>query len=504
MSVVSTSIPNQRGCATTASNVALGEVTTPTNRDSRLMGACVAPASVEGLAISLGVANLAALVPAEGCNRFYRDTGEEYDRSALEVSPIQRAEPQHGLRLRGRRCDRSVGGGGWHPSEVPASSGVRAGPGRAPDTRIPLAEQRPRSYAKLTRMGRSLTRAGLALIVAVHVASAPAAAQSFEVLGTRAAGMGGAFVAVADDATAVYWNPAGLALGGSYFGLVLDNNLGKAEPEDIGRAGRQSASIIALTAMPVGLSYYRLAATTVRPTTDPRAVQLVQLTTHHAGVTLVQSVTERFAVAATLKWVRGNAAAGLVPDGDPDDLLDGAGDLPDESSSTFDADIGVMASLGKVRAGLTVRNVTEPDFSTAKRRVRVAESSDARRDFLCRCAGRDRCRRLRPGARRRLARRGPGRRRRGGGQDLQAGLGPERLSLQHPRRRAGRPRAGLQPRRQRHHIPVSDGRCAGHARFPRGRPRLGHRGPARVLTACSVRPFRPASPNPEPRAASRE
>ena len=105
----------------------------------------------------------------------------------------------------------------------------------------------------------------LALIIAVHVASGPASAQSFEVLGTRAAGMGGAFVAVADDATAVYWNPAGLALGGSYFGLVLDNNHGKAEPEDIGQAGRRSASIIALTAMPVGLSYYRLSATTVTP-----------------------------------------------------------------------------------------------------------------------------------------------------------------------------------------------------------------------------------------------
>ena len=38
-----------------------------------------------------------------------------------------------------------------------------------------------------------------------------AAAQGFEPVGTRAQGMGGAFVAVADDATATYWNPAGLA-----------------------------------------------------------------------------------------------------------------------------------------------------------------------------------------------------------------------------------------------------------------------------------------------------
>ena len=43
--------------------------------------------------------------------------------------------------------------------------------------------------------------------------------EAFECIGTRAQGMGGAFVGVADDASAVYWNPAGLA-GGAYFSLA--------------------------------------------------------------------------------------------------------------------------------------------------------------------------------------------------------------------------------------------------------------------------------------------
>ena len=38
----------------------------------------------------------------------------------------------------------------------------------------------------------------------------PAFSQSFDLVGTRALGMGGAFVAVADDASATWWNPAGL------------------------------------------------------------------------------------------------------------------------------------------------------------------------------------------------------------------------------------------------------------------------------------------------------
>ncbi|MFH1010017.1 MAG: UPF0164 family protein, partial [bacterium] len=35
-------------------------------------------------------------------------------------------------------------------------------------------------------------------------------------VGARALGMGGAFVSVADDATALYWNPAGIARLSSY------------------------------------------------------------------------------------------------------------------------------------------------------------------------------------------------------------------------------------------------------------------------------------------------
>jgi hypothetical protein len=212
-------------------------------------------------------------------------------------------------------------------------------------------------------MRRSLI-CGLLALLGTQALARPASAQSFEVLGTRAAGMGGAFVGVADDASAVYWNPAGLVLGGSYLSMLLDNNQGKAEPEDITQAGSQSATIIALTTLPLGVTYYRLSATTLTPTEDPQSIQLERLTTHHAGVTFVQSLTDHIAVASTLKWVRGLAASGAVPPGDRDDLLDGSGELPDASTSKFDADIGVMAVFGVVRAGLTVRNVTEPDFST--------------------------------------------------------------------------------------------------------------------------------------------
>ena len=309
------------------------------------MGATVAPASVVGVVIGVGGGK----------------PGRHSSRPGA-VQSILLQENTIDVLARFRHF-------GWHNLNGLCGLGAGAVTGWQQRAQLaPAVESRSTSqsipYAKLTRMGRSQTGTVFALIVTL-LATVPAAAQTFETLGTRAAGMGGAFVAVADDASAVYWNPAGLALGGSYFSLILDTTQGKAEPDDTPEAGERSASILAFTTLPVGLSYYRLTASTLRPTSDPQAVLLDRLTTHHLGLTLVQSLTDSIAVASTLKWVRGYAASGIVPDGDRDDLLDGAGELPDVDTSKFDADLGVMASFGAFRAGLTVRNVTEPDFSTA-------------------------------------------------------------------------------------------------------------------------------------------
>src|SRR3954464_2953882 len=147
-------------------------------------------------------------------------------------------------------------------------------------------------------------RRRLAMALFLLTIARPVAAQSFDILGTRAAGMGGAFVAVADDATAVYWNPAGLALGGAYFSLVMETGQDKAEPDDLAVAGRRSANIIALSTPPLGLSYYRLSSTTGAPIgtgifAASAAVDVRRLITHHAGITLVHSLTSHIAVATT-------------------------------------------------------------------------------------------------------------------------------------------------------------------------------------------------------------
>jgi hypothetical protein len=142
--------------------------------------------------------------------------------------------------------------------------------------------------------------------------------------------MGGAFTAVADDATATFWNPAGLASGA--FGAVT---------VDVNALDRGTAGFVGLATPPLGLSYYR--TSTERGVNDRNG-----LVVHHAGVTVVQSLGDRgLAVGATLKLVHGNGA------------------------SAFDADVGLMAAgaLGKI--GLTVHHVSGPSLGDLELQRRV-------------------------------------------------------------------------------------------------------------------------------------
>jgi hypothetical protein len=205
----------------------------------------------------------------------------------------------------------------------------------------------------------------LASVVMVILAlPARAGAQSLESVGTRAQGMGGAFVGVADDASAVYWNPAGLA-SGAYFSLVLDANTGRLVPDGEAEGTDRSGWLLALSMPALGLSYARLQSTTVRPSLGiPENSRLESLITHHIGATLVQSLTDHLAVGATVKLVRGTAASAVVPGNDREELLDEI-DLVGHSSTRGDVDVGVMAVASFGRLGLTVRNLTAPEFDTA-------------------------------------------------------------------------------------------------------------------------------------------
>lgn len=226
-------------------------------------------------------------------------------------------------------------------------------------------------------MNSMRTRA-LAVITALGLLPATAAGQDFAATGTRAAGMGGAFVGVADDATALYWNPAGLALG-AYFSSVLDFGSTQATPD--GLTGRKGSSMFLGLSMPaLGLGYYRLHVRQVNPSglltangevDTSRELSVVDqvrvdtLTTHHAGVTVVQSLYTGVAVGATLKFVRGIASSLPLPPQPSEQSLN----LEDigragTASNTVDMDLGVMATGGPLKVGVTMRNLRAPTFTS--------------------------------------------------------------------------------------------------------------------------------------------
>jgi hypothetical protein len=169
-----------------------------------------------------------------------------------------------------------------------------------------------------------------------------ASAQIFEAIGIRAQGMSGAFVAVSNDATTTWWNPAGLAQGG-FFNTVLEFD----RTED---SGDSRASGFALTVPSLGFSYYRLSLSGMRPSnstaSDPSDREDEGVLSQF-GVTVGQSIGAHVVVASTLKLVSA--------------LGETSGEL----------DMGVMLAAQHIRLGLAARNLRTAEFSDGVRRFEL-------------------------------------------------------------------------------------------------------------------------------------
>ena len=174
-------------------------------------------------------------------------------------------------------------------------------------------------------------------------------AQAVESVGARALGMGGAFVAVANDSSATWWNPAGLATG-PFVDVSLGGAFAGADPSP-----GQQAWGVAVGYPALGASYYRLRITDIDslgPTVVPGAgrqegrvgVPSQSLKLGQFGVTVVHSLFPRLHAGATFKVVHGSA--------------EGTGS--ESTENHVDADIGVLGVAGPVRLGLTARNLSEP------------------------------------------------------------------------------------------------------------------------------------------------
>lgn len=213
--------------------------------------------------------------------------------------------------------------------------------------------------------------------------------------------MAGAFTAVADDASATWWNPAGMAGGASLSAIfeVSASREPRSERDTSGQlvpARRADAGGFAVAFPALGLSYYRLRVSEVQPpaSTDAAAairqdqgtaeVRLRSLALSQFGATVGQSLGDHFVVGSTLKLVRGSLGTAVRASGVAS--LDEAADLEGETETHTGLDVGAMATIGAARFGVMVRNVREmtfgsgPDAVTLRRQARagVAFSSGRR------------------------------------------------------------------------------------------------------------------------------
>lgn len=181
-----------------------------------------------------------------------------------------------------------------------------------------------------------------------------AQAEAQSSLGVRANGMGGAFVGVADDATAVYWNPAGLATGAI---VSLNVEFGGLKPAGAPDWGPKTA-LVAFSLPPLGLAYYRQGAYGVAtpsagvdlqigapssgvatfPSREEVGSSVHAIATSTVAVSLLQSVTEHIVVSATPKVLWGG------------------------DSVRPDVDAGVMVAANRFRLGLAARHLATPTF----------------------------------------------------------------------------------------------------------------------------------------------
>ena len=195
-------------------------------------------------------------------------------------------------------------------------------------------------------------------LVSFVVTATPLQAQVYEAIGIRAQGMAGAFVASADDATATWWNPAGLA-GGLFFNATLE-----LDTVNDDRHGGFSAAFPAL-----GLSYYRSRLSQIQPLPPtgpggavrqdqgPASGRLTMLALQQVGATVGQSVGDHLVIGATIKLMRG--------------------DLEGTAGTRGDVDVGVVAAFGGVRIGVATKNVTRPSFEAGADRVEVPRQARA-------------------------------------------------------------------------------------------------------------------------------
>jgi hypothetical protein len=176
--------------------------------------------------------------------------------------------------------------------------------------------------------------------------------------------MAGAFVAVANDPSASFWNPAGLATAGPAAATIESSRFRIGNQKLVPTPGpsARKSSFTSLGTWPFGLSFTTLQTTSLE--SDGSGGTIAQsLETKDFGVTVLQSIVQGVILGSTLRYVRGTVGSELVHDSTVQDALDHAADLKGgKTTGRFDYDVGLMIDMERVRVGFATHNLRSPTF----------------------------------------------------------------------------------------------------------------------------------------------
>ena len=191
-------------------------------------------------------------------------------------------------------------------------------------------------------------RLRIVVVLFLLTAGSALAEDRFLLLGSRAAAMGGAFTAVADDATAFYWNPAGIALG-----PIVSAGFFKGRDREA-REGRRFED--RATGLSVQYTFMGVAFTKLREEVSgdgaPPPLELSDL-----AVSILQSLPlDNLVLGGNVHYLRASPS------------VEGAA-----KGSSWDVDLGlVYEHADRLRLGLMMRRLRRARFETPSGELRLS------------------------------------------------------------------------------------------------------------------------------------
>ena len=170
---------------------------------------------------------------------------------------------------------------------------------------------------------------------------------AFACYGVRAMGMGGAFIAVADDVNTVYWNPAGLSnIKATEIGLQhMTNNRDSLNYIDV---------IEYVTPLKKGVSGIGFHYTNNRDTDYfgiSSDIGFANYKSKWFTLSYGTKVTDNFAVGINVRQVKDSAS---------EEMINGVGQSKSYSASNTGIDLGFLGTAGKWSYGMLVQDANKP------------------------------------------------------------------------------------------------------------------------------------------------